>query len=101
VAKPSTTLVLKSPVPTDKPHCFSVRTADYSIRNAKDSKPHWVLGLPFLIAQFGIHGLHQFRAFQKVVCNNQEPKGKRVGENLVITNSNSDTSLSTVYLSYT
>lgn len=36
-----------------------------------------VLGLPFLIAHFGIHGLHQFRAFQKMVCNNQEPTRKR------------------------
>lgn len=49
----------------------------YPIWNAKYSKPHWFLGLPFLIAHFGIHGSHQFRTFQKMVCNNQEPKEKR------------------------
>lgn len=46
---------------------------------AKYSKPHWFWGLPFLIAHFGIHGFYQFWAFQKMICNNQEPKEK--GEN--------------------
>jgi len=34
------------------------------------------LGLPFLIAQFGIEGFYQLWTFQQMVCNNQEPKGK-------------------------
>lgn len=55
---------------------------EYSIWNAEYSKPHW---LPFLIAHFGIHDFNQFRAFQKMVCNNQEPK-KKGGKGLVTTN---------------
>lgn len=43
------------------------------------------MGLPFLIAHFGIHHFHQFRAFQKVVCNNQEPK-KKAEESVVTRN---------------
>lgn len=35
-----------------------------------------VLGLPFLIAQFGIEGFYQLWTFQQMFCNNQEPKGK-------------------------
>lgn len=54
-----------------------------------------VLGLPFLIAEFGIHSFHQLRAFQKVVCNNQEPTGKRKG-NLVTTYSETCMSLPTL-----
>lgn len=57
----------------------------YPIWNANYSKPHWFLGLPFLIAHFGIHGFHQFRTFQKMVCNNQEPK-KKGGKSLVTKN---------------
>ena len=72
-------------MPTKKPHSFSVMCTGYSLWNAKFSKPHWFLGLPFLIAHFGIHGFNQFRALQKMVCNNQEPKRKG-GKGLVTRN---------------
>lgn len=35
------------------------------------------MGLPFLIAQFGIEGFYQLWTFQQMVCNNQEPKEKK------------------------
>lgn len=50
-----------------------------------NARSHTGLGLPFLIAHFGKHDFNQFRAFQKMVCNNQEPK-KKGGKGLVTTN---------------
>lgn len=43
------------------------------------------MGLPFLIAQFGIHGFDQLRALQQMVGNNQEPErgGKTIGQTAV------------------
>lgn len=41
-----------------------------------NTKATLVLGLPFLIAQFGIEGFYQLWTFQQMFCKNQEPKGK-------------------------